>query len=586
MTTKPKGKKYRIRRSGSLAEPLNPAEKPANAPGTGKSGEKTAAPATGGKGLGDMPFAQTEDGFGDERFPTAGPARKTAGANPAAAHKTSGQAQAGQQETARPQEPEDEDEDAIEAALEAIRNEGLTGRQLRMARRVAQKHGLKPRSDLDAIRLLRAKGIDPFKRSTMLELVVPEGEEPAPGARNLPQTVDKDGHLPSTEVLAEDARAREIRAIQRDIARRRRRAVFMLTARLALFVFLPTFLVGVYYYNYATPLYATRSEFLVQKASSGGGGSLGSLFSGTSFANSQDSITVQSYLQSRDAMLRLDKDVGFISHFSQDFVDPLLRLEPDSSNEEAYRLYKKMVKIGFDPTEGLVKMEVIAADPQTSALFSRALIAYAEEQVDNLTQRLRKDQMKGSRDSYEEAERKMLAAQEKVLTLQEKLGIIDPVSETATLMGQIATFETQLQEKSLQLQQLLDNDRPNQARVEGVRGDIKRLEALVAQLRSQLTDSGTETSSLARVSAELKMAQTELEMRTTMMQQALQQLETARIEANRQVRYLSLGVRPTPPDEPTYPRKFENTLVALFIFSGIYLMISLTASILREQVSA
>ncbi len=584
MTTKPKGKKYRIRRSGSLAEPLNPTDKPANAPGTGKSSEKTAAPAAGGKGLGDMPFAQTEDGFGDERYPTAGPAKKAAGAKPAAGRTPSAQAEAGQQDSARPQAPEDED--AIEAALESIRNEGLTGRQLRMARRVALKHGLKPRSDVDAIRLLRAKGIDPFKRSTMLELVVPEGEEPSPGARNLPQTVDEDGHLPSTEVLAEDVRAREIRAIQRDIARRRRRAVFMLAARLALFVFLPTFLVGVYYYNYATPLYATRSEFLVQKASSGGGGSLGSLFSGTSFANSQDSITVQSYLQSRDAMLRLDKDVGFISHFSQDFVDPLLRLESDSSKEEAYRLYKKMVKIGFDPTEGLVKMEVIAADPQTSALFSRALIAYAEEQVDNLTQRLRKDQMKGSRESYEEAERKMLAAQEKVLTLQEKLGIIDPVSETATLMGQIATFETQLQEKSLQLQQLLDNDRPNQARVDGVRGDIKRLEALVAQLRSQLTDSGTETSSLARVSAELKMAQTELEMRTTMMQQALQQLETARIEANRQVRYLSLGVRPTPPDEPTYPRKFENTLVALFIFSGIYLMFSLTASILREQVSA
>jgi capsular polysaccharide transport system permease protein len=556
MTINPKAKKYRIRRSGTLSEPLN-AEKRVQSPKT----EAAGSPAE------DMPFAQSEDGFGDQKFSTA--AADSNAAQTAASEST-------------PNEAEEE----VRAAWEAIRAEGLTGRQLRMARRVAQKHGLSPENDLDAIRLLRAKGIDPFKRSTMLELVVPEGETPEIGKSQLPKTVDPNDKLPSTELIAEEVRAREIRKIQHDIARRRRRNIIMLGLRLAAFVFLPTFFVGVYYYNYATPLFATRSEFLVQKASAGGGGSLSSLFSGTGFANSQDSITVQSYLQSRDAMLRLDKDVGFKAHFSQDFIDPLRRLDPDSTNEQAYKLYKKMVKIGFDPTEGLVKMEVIAADPQTSALFSRALIAYAEEQVDNLTQRLREDQMKGARESYQEAETKMLAAQERVLELQEKLGIIDPVSETATLMGQIAAFETQIQEKGLQLQQLLDNNRPNQARVEGVRGDIKRLESLVAELRGQLTNSGSETASLARVSAELKMAQTNLETRTAMMQQALQQLETARIEANRQVRYLSLGVRPTPPDEATYPRKFENTVVALLIFSGIYLMFSLTASILREQVSA
>ncbi len=540
MTTKPKGKKYRIRRSASLAEPLNKPDE------TRAGNEKAETPSA--KNKDEMPFGNNEDGFGDASYPTAKPAT-------------------------------DASEKAIEAELEAIKKEGLTARQLRMARRVAQKHNLEPRNDLDAIRLLRQRGIDPFKRSTMLELVVPVG-----GTKNLPTKVEGD-KMPSTEVMAEEVRAREIRKIQQDIARRRRIKIAMLFARLAVFVFLPTFLVGVYYYNYATPLYATKSEFLIQKAD-GGGSALSGLFSGTGFANSQDSITVQSYLQSRAAMLRLDQDIGFKDHFSQDFVDPLRRLEPDSSNEEAYRLYKKMVRIGFDPTEGLIKMEVIAANPQTSVDFSNALIKYAEEQVDNLTQRLREDQMKGSNESFQEAEAKMIAAQNRVLELQEKLGVLDPASESAALMGQIGNYETQLQEKNLQLQQLLDNSRPNKARVDGVRGDIKRLEQLVAELRGQLTTSGSENASLARISAELKMAQLDLETRQLLMQQSLQQLETARIEANRQVRYLSLGVSPTAPDEPTYPRKFENTVVAFLIFSGLYLMASLTASILREQVSA
>ncbi len=213
------------------------------------------------------------------------------------------------------------------------------------------------------------------------------------------------------------------------------------------------------------------------------------------------------------------------------------------------------------------------------------MIGYAEQRVDNLSQRLRNDQMQGARDTFEEAERDMLNAQQKVLDLQEDLGVFDATSDATALMGQISGFETQLQEKRLTLQQLLDNTRPNKARVDGARGDIKRLEALIAELRAKLTEDGVQ-GSLASVNARLRVAQTNLETRVLLMQQSMQQLETARIEANKQTRYLELGVQPVAPDEPTYPRKFENTLLSFMVFAGIYLVMSLTASVLREQVSA
>lgn len=206
--------------------------------------------------------------------------------------------------------------------------------------------------------------------------------------------------------------------------------------------------------------------------------------------------------------------------------------------------------------------------------------------MDNLTSRKREDQMQGARESYEEAEAKMLEAQAEVERLQQELGVLDPLSENSAIMSQIATYEVQLTDKQLQLQQLLDNPSPNAARVDGVRGDIQRLEAVIAELRAKQTDGVADGNSLAVITGKLQVAQTNLETRILLMQQALQQLETARIEANKQTRYLAPGVNPVAPDEPTYPRKLENTLLAFLIFSGIYLMISLTASILREQVSA
>lgn len=584
MTTKPKAMKYRIRRSVSLSEGI--AAPAAARPDAGRGAARPdPAPAASGSAPGGAPppsqstaadrnpaarnlppkfdpdtaFDNHDDGFGDEPYPTASNAN-----------------------IAEPREV------AADETIDAIRREGLTGRQLRMARRVAQKHGLAVTSDFDAVQQLRARGIDPFERSTMLELVVadgrtavPEGEKPI----KLPQTVEKP-QLPSTKVMTEDARMVEIHKIQRDIARRRRRKTALLLARLAFFVLLPTLIAGFYYYRIATPLYATKSEFLIQKAEAAAPGSLGGLFSGTQFATSQDSITVQSYLQSRDAMQRLDREEGFRAHFSQLWIDPVKRLPPDASMDAGYKLYQKYVNIGFDPSEGIIKLEVIATDPATSERFSKALIRYAEEQVDHLSSRLREDQMKGAEETYRDAEAKMLAAQAKVLDLQERLGVLDPVTETASLMGQISQFEVQVRQKRLELQQLQDNLRPNQARVDGVKGDIQRLEALVADLRSQLTETKDGTSSLARITGELRMAESDLATRQLLMQATLQQLETARIEANKQVRYLALGVRPVAPDTPTYPRKFENTLLTMLVFSGIYLMISLTASILREQVAA
>lgn len=482
----------------------------------------------------------------------------------------------------------------IEAEIEAIRAEELTGRQLRMAMRVAQKHGIKATSGLEAVRLLRRRGIDPFEHSTLLDIVK---NKPEPGrelatvdAPALPRTVRQPG-TPATAIPTPTERGAEIARIQQDIARRRRRRLALLGARLAVFVMLPTFLAAWYFYMIATPLYATNTEFVIQQADSqsapGPGGALGGLFSGTGLATSQDSVTVQSYLQSREAMRRLNADHGFKAHFQAESMDPLRRLAQDTTDEAAYRLYRRMVQISYDPTEGIIKMEVIAADPETSERFSRALIQYAEDQVDQLTQRLRENQMSDAMDSFERAELRMVEAQMAVLELQESFQVLSSEVEVTLLTQQITTLEAQLNQERLSLQDLMANARPNAARVQQLERRIGALEAQIQALRSSLTQGGASGgASLARVQRELVMAEADVATRQLMLANSLQQLEAARIEANRQVRYLSMGVSPVAPDEASYPRRFENTALAFLIFAGAYLMISMTVSILREQVTS
>ncbi|MBW4982717.1 capsule biosynthesis protein [Mameliella sp. CS4] len=560
MTMKPKAKKFRIRRSpaaaalsgeGAEADRGDPAETTSPTP-----------PAS----------AATPPPPGRPQFSNAGAAAKARSGEVASPRQVAG-----------------------ETDMDSIRAEGLTGRQLRMARRVANKHGLEATSDFDAVRLLRARGIDPFQRANMLELVqaepsnktaTPPQSKPEPKVQ-LPQTVKLEKtQLPSTETVSPaERRAAEILKIQRELAARRRKKMMLLLVRLAAFVLLPTLIAGYYFYAVATPMYSTKSEFLILKAESSGG-AMGSLFSGTQFATNQDAIAVQSYLTSKDAMLRLDRDEGFKSHFTQGFIDPIQRLDPEPTNEEAYSLYKRHVQIGYDPTEGVIKMEVMAADPEVAADFSKALIGYAEERVDNLSLRKRSNAVTDAEQGLADAEAARRDAQEKLVRMQQEGNVVDPEGRIAALRSQINTYELQLQEKQLQLQALLDNSRPNQAKVEGAQGDIRRLEALLDRLNREMTTATTGKDSLAEVAVQIKLAEADLSTRDLMLQTALERLEQARRDADSQARYLTTSVVPVPSEDPSYPRKFENTVLAFLIFGGIYLMISLTASILREQVAS
>ena len=564
MTTKLNVSRYRTR----PPEPREPLPRPAPLRAVPKSDA-------------DMPFAPgaDDDGFGAGNFATA--------RAPAADGSAGGE-------------------------MDTIRREGLTGRQLRMARRLAQKHGLPATSDFDAVRLLRKAGIDPLQKSSVMELVAGEDDDdleavlpsaaaPAAGAQaapesralavtpgdgvRLPQTI-KPVQVPSTELRAEQSHIAEVQKIQQDIARRRRRRLALLMVRMAIFVFLPTFLAGWYYYVIATPMYAAKTEFQIQTADPAASAGLGGLLSSSPLGSSKDSIAVQGYLQSQEAMERLDAEVGLRAHFASPDIDTLQRLASDASNSAVYALYKDHVRISYDPSEGIVKMEVSTADPETSVAYSRALLSYAEEQVDQMTNRLREDQMAGALESFADAEAKMLTAQRTVVDLQEKFKVLSSEVEVGLVTTQIGTLESQLTQDRLSLAQMESNSNPNAARMDPLKRRIATMESEIATLRERLTQDGADGLSLAKVQSELLVAQADVATRQLMLAQSLQAMETARIEANRQTRYLTISVNPVAPDDPAYPRAFEDTLVVLLIFMGIYMMISMTVAILREQVTA
>jgi capsular polysaccharide transport system permease protein len=478
-------------------------------------------------------------------------------------------------------------ERSVRDQIDAIKQENLSGQQLRMARKLAVKHGLDASSDLDAVRLLRDADMDPFATAPMAETHNTEAR--------IGTIEDQDRHLPAPRegtavgapgTISESQRSRAVMQIQRDLARRRKRKMAQMLARLFFFVMIPSIIAGYYFYMVATPMYSVKSEFMVQSSENPIMPSTSSLFGGGgSIFGAEDSIGVQGYLTSPEAMIQLNNDHSFIGEFQSDKVDPIQRLDDDVSNEAAFKTYKKKVLVGFDPTEGILRMEVIATSPESAMAFSDALLGYAEKRVDEQTSRLREGQLDGARKLRDDAERNLISAQQKVLDLQEKRGVFSGTAELSVVMGQISTLESTLQERRLALAEVNNNVRPNKAKVNSLVNQISELEKTVDGLRSTMTSGNASGSSLARITSELTQSEANVLLRQTMLAQSVQTMEAAVIEASRQTKYLALNVRPIKPQDAAYPRKFENTFLSFLIFAGIYLLISLTGSILREQVS-
>ncbi len=583
MTTQVKSQRFRLRRAVTPAKPESTAASPHDA-------QPTSDEAAPQHGKADTPAVLV---------------RKVAQKPAESAQSEDSRSQTQRSEHAEKEQhsPGDEphlaDHEGSPATLDsidAIRKEGLTARQLRMAMRVAQKHGIRPTSAFEAVLLLRQRGIDPFARSTMLDLV--KGDSPAPG-RNL---VPKPDAFPTQQPPANPVdeaqermkqiateREKEVKRVQREIAKRRQKRLALLGARLLVFVTLPTFIAAWYFYVIATPMYATESQFVIQQADAQGGmGDLAGMLpsaGGMGLGGQSEAASVQSFLQSRPAMKRLDEEEGFRAHFQQDNIDLIRRLPVDASNEQVFKTFRRHVKIGYDPTEGVVRMEVIAASPEASERFARALITYAEEHVDMMSQRLRESQMREARENLEEAQQQLIEARLAVVEFQEQSRVLSGEVELSLISQQIGSLEAELSQTRLRLNELRSNPRPNPARLQPLERREQALQEQIQTLRSSMTVGGDDGASLARTQSQLIMAEAEVQTREMMRAQAMQQVESARIEVARQVRYLALSVEPVASDEAAYPRKLEYSALAFLIFLGVYLFASMTGSVLREQIS-
>lgn len=248
-------------------------------------------------------------------------------------------------------------------------------------------------------RTLRAERLRAERRAEV------ESENRAKREAILQTLPDQDYLESASERLAESRRQRHRRTMR----------------RFQYFVLMPTLLYFCYSALIATSFYEAESVFTVKTSDGRDPNAVGAANAGLLFSNPfQDAFMVREHLLSRELMTKMDAEHGFLAHYTENWQERLwLRFGKRFLGRDELDFYRGRVRVGVDTQEGILRLHVRALRPEQARLFSVALLDYAEDKVNRLSEQILDDQVRLLEREVTVAKEGFNAARQDLIDLQE-----------------------------------------------------------------------------------------------------------------------------------------------------------------------
>ncbi len=174
--------------------------------------------------------------------------------------------------------------------------------------------------------------------------------------------------------------------------------------RISMLAFLPTILAFIYYAFIASDFYESEAQFKVFVKNE---------------KSSNNDLTPEAYILSREALSRLDKELNFIATYQSKEIDFLNRLSAIASFEDAYRYYLNIIKISFDSTSGVMTLKIKAPTAYKAKIYADALLKYSDEVILKITEKLKNEQLNFAKQELSNAENRLALAKYTLIKLEE-----------------------------------------------------------------------------------------------------------------------------------------------------------------------
>lgn len=339
-----------------------------------------------------------------------------------------------------------------------------------------------------------------------------------------------------------------------------------------IFVGAPTFIALLYYGLIASDQYVSQSQFVIKNSGQRPAqvSTIANLIQSTGLSASQEEASeIVSYLHSRGALARLEKEIHFRNRFGNQSIDALDRFPQflsDNSFEELYKYYEKMVNSYVDHENGLVILESKAFNAQDAYDINNALLIQSEDFVNKLNDRARNKALSESSAAVQLAKQRLSKARRNLREYRNTHDIIDPAKQTTGTLG----IESQLvaQQAALLAQiEKIEKVAPKNPALPAMRSEVVSLNHQIMDQRGRTV--GTKNGIASKL-GDYEDLTTEEQFSLQMLTAASTELERARTDAIKQQYYLERVSDPNLPDKALLPSRIRQILTILALSLCLY----------------
>lgn len=351
-------------------------------------------------------------------------------------------------------------------------------------------------------------------------------------------------------------------------------------------VFLPVLLLGAYLYIFAANQYASTVGFTVRTEESSSAMDILGGLTNLSSSSSSDTDVLYKYIQSQELIRTIDQTVGLKAMYRKPMADPLFTLQSDATIEDMVDYWQRMVRVFYEPSTGVMEIEVRAFDPNDAQIIARELFKRSSEMINTISAIAREDGTRYAREELDTSIERLKVARAAMTRFRNDTQIVDPTVDLQGQMGLLTSLNSQLAESLIELDILSETTREGDPRIEQTRRKIAVIEKRIQEEREKLgvgVGPNHEGRPYADLVGEFERLMVDQEFAEKAYVSALSSYDSAVAEARRQSRYLAAYVEPTLAERALYPQRAIILMVTGFLLFGFWSVAVLIYYSLRDR---
>ncbi len=337
-----------------------------------------------------------------------------------------------------------------------------------------------------------------------------------------------------------------------------------------LFFVIPMAVGTTYYLKYASEQFEATAHFTIEKNGATQSDPLGALTGlPGNVSSTRDALIIKDFIESREAIERTKGDFDVKAFYARDDKDWLSRLEAEASIEDVVEYWQGKVNVEFDSASGIVKLSVLAFEPEQAVVVIKSILKASEDLVNNLSEQSRQDSLKFARRELDFAETNLKEARINIRKFRDNEQTINPEHNIAARLSLVSSLEADLATAEANLRGLRVALHDNAPKVKSARNKVFALKNQVKKERARSVLNNNKkgnSKTMAALFAKQEELLTEQGFAEKAYESTLLNMEKTRIDATQQHRYLAMIVHPKLPEEAAKPKQ-PHDFIVLFLAS-------------------